>query len=206
MKILFTGFEPFGGETVNPAWQAVSALPDEIAGAAIVKRELPTEFGRAGALLADILERERPDAALLVGQAGGRAAVTVERVAINLRDARIPDNAGFRPEDEPVVPGGETAYFSTVPVKAIVRAIAEAGVPAAVSDTAGTFVCNELLYTLLRLCRGRFPGTAGGFIHVPYSPAQLAGKPDGTPSMEISRMTDALAAAARVLAEASAAR
>ena len=200
MKILFTGFEPFGGETVNPAWQAVSALPDEIAGAAIVRRELPTEFGRAGALLADILDAERPDAALLVGQAGGRAAVTVERVAINLRDARIPDNAGFRPEDEPVAPGGETAYFATVPVKALVRAITDAGVPAAVSDSAGTFVCNELFYTLLRLGRERYPALRGGFIHVPYSEAQLAGKPEGTPGLALSRMTAALAAAARALA------
>ena len=145
MKILLTGFEPFGGEPVNPAWEAVQRVraPE---GAELLRLQVPTVFARAGDLVCAAMERERPDLVLCVGQAAGRAALTPERVAINIMDASIPDNAGAQPREEPVVPGGPAAYFTTLPVKRIAAAIQAAGVPAAVSNSAGTFVCNALLY------------------------------------------------------------
>ena len=129
---------------------------------------MPTEFVRSGAVRRDALAAERPDAVLCVGQAGGRAAITPERVAINLMDARIPDNAGFQPVDQPVVPGGPDAYFATLPVRRMAETIEKAGIPAQISNTAGTYVCNCLLYTLLHTAAVEYPGMPGGFIHVPY--------------------------------------
>jgi len=202
MKLLITGFEPFGGETVNPSLEAMKRLPDTIGGAQVVKQALPTEFKRAGEVLAAALEEHRPDAVICVGQAGGRSAITIERVAINLRDASIPDNAGNQPADEPILPGGETAYFSTLPIKTMVERIKETGLPAFVSNTAGTYVCNEVLYTLLHLGKTQYPGMRGCFIHVPYTMEQLASKPNGTPGMSMEDITRALICAAQAATEA----
>lgn len=190
-NLLITGFDPFGGETINPAWEAVKLLPDIIGDYQLTKLEIPTVFGKAAQTVLEKAEEARPQVILCIGQAGGRAAVTPERVAINLRDAKITDNDGNQPVDEPCVPGGPTAYFATVPVKAMVKAMADAGLSAAVSNTAGTFVCNDTLYTLLH----RFDGTdvRCGFIHVPYLPQQ------GTPNLELERTVAALEAAVQAL-------
>ena len=192
MKILITGFDPFGGETVNPAYEAVKLLPDTIAGAEIIKLEVPTRFHRAGAVLEDAMQRHKPDAVICVGQAGGRAAITPEKVAINLMDGRIPDNAGYQPVDVPIREGGETAYFTSLPVKAMVQRMRDAGIPAAVSYTAGTYVCNYLLYTLLYLIDKKYPNVRGGFIHVPYAMEQVINKPLGTPSMDLRQIARGL--------------
>ena len=187
--LLITGFAPFGGDSVNPSWEAVSALPDTIGGAVLHKLLLPVTFGGAAEAVLAEAERLGPDAVLSVGLAGSRSAVTPEYVGINLRHARIPDNAGQQPQDQPVVPGGPAAYCATAPVRAMAAAIERSGVPAAVSYTAGTFVCNEVLYSLLH----RFDGTATrcGFIHLPWLDTQ--GK-DG-PSLTLEQMTAALTAA-----------
>ena len=150
MKLLLTAFDPFGGEKVNPAQKAVS-LVGEFGGIDIVKLTVPTVFRAASRIVIEAIRREKPAAVLCIGQAGGRAAVTPERVAINLMDARIADNAGNRPEDEPIVQGAPDAYFSTLPIKKVVEAIRKRGIPAEVSNTAGTFVCNELMYSVLQI-------------------------------------------------------
>ncbi|QNS03944.1 pyroglutamyl-peptidase I [Streptomyces xanthii] len=173
-RVLLTGFEPFGGETVNPSWQAaslVAASPPD--GLDVTAVRLPCVFGDALDALRDALARTRPELVVCLGQAGGRAGVTVERVAINVDDARIPDNAGAQPIDVPVVPGGPAAYFSTLPVKACVAAMRSAGVPAALSNTAGTFVCNHVAYGLGHLLATEFPSVRGGFVHVPWAPEQV---------------------------------
>ena len=200
-KLLITGFDPFGGESVNPAFEAVRLLPDEIAGFELCKLEIPTEFIRSGVLLKEALRAEHPDAVLCVGQAGGRTAVTPERVAINLMDARIPDNAGYQPTDTPVVPDGPAAYFSTLPVKAIVKRIQSDGLPASVSNTAGTYVCNSLLYTLLHTAALEHPNLRGGFIHVPYALEQLPGKLNGTFAMPLPDIARALTRAIEAISD-----
>ena len=141
MKILLTGFDPFGGETVNPAFEAVKLLPDTIAGAEIVKQEVPTEFIRAGEVLEAAIQANQPDVVICIGQAGGRSAITPEKVAINLMDGRIADNAGYQPIDVTIQEDGETAYFTSLPVKAMVQNIKDAGIPSALSYTAGSYVC-----------------------------------------------------------------
>lgn len=201
MKILLTGFDPFGGETVNPAFEAVKLLPDAIAGAQIIKLEIPTQFHRAGEILEDAMKTHRPDVVICVGQAGGRAAITPEKVAINLMDARTPDNAGYQPADVPIRADGSTAYFTSLPVKAMVQRMREAGIPAAVSYTAGTYVCNTVLYTLLYLIDREFPGVWGGFIHVPYAMEQVIDKPLGTPSMDLHQIARGLEKAVEAVAE-----
>ena len=148
-KILITGFDPFGGEAINPATESVKQLPDEILGVQILKREIPTVFDRSIEVLYGILKEEQPDVVICVGQAGGRPNITVERIAINQDDARIPDNDGKQPIDRTIFEEGPAAYFSTLPIKAMVRDMKEAGVPAAVSNTAGTFVCNHIMYGAL---------------------------------------------------------
>ena len=163
--ILVTGFDPFGGETINPAWEAVSRLPDEIGACRVEKLCVPTVFGEAGRVALERAARVRLKAVLCVGQAGGRSAVTPEMVAINLRHARIPDNADAEPHDEPVLPGGENALFTTLPVRAMTSAMLDAGVPAEVSYTAGTYVCNDLMYLMLLHCAPL--GISCGFVHVP---------------------------------------
>ncbi|MFD5119433.1 pyroglutamyl-peptidase I [Streptomyces sp. NPDC058385] len=177
-RVLITGFEPFGGESVNPSWQAASLVAAEPpAGLTVTAVQLPCVFGESVAALRRAVRESGPDLVVCLGQAGGRPGVTVERVAVNVDDARIPDNAGVAPVDEPVVPGGPAAYFSTLPIKACVAAMREAGVPAAVSNTAGTFVCNHVAYGLAHLIATELPGVRGGFVHVPWAPEQV---PDGT--------------------------
>jgi pyroglutamyl-peptidase len=193
-RVLMTGFAPFGGESVNPSWQAVSVLGARRDDVAAV--ELPCEFAASLPALRQAIEVHEPELVVCVGQAGGRAEVTPERVAINLVDARIPDNAGAQPVDVPVVDGGPAAYFTTLPVKACVAAIRAAGVPAAVSHTAGTYVCNQVFYGLMHLLATDFPGVRGGFAHVPFSPEQVAASGKVAPSLGVDRIADALEALA----------
>ena len=194
MKLLLTGFTPFAGETINPALEAVKRVKPEIAGMEIVKLEVPTVFGESVRLVAEAIEREQPDFVLSVGQAGGRAAVTPERVAINVDDARIPDNVGQQPIDIPIFADGENAYFATLPVKAMTDAIRNAGLPSALSNTAGTYVCNHLMYGVLHHLHQNHKSIKAGFIHVPYIPEQTADKP-GVPSMPLDDIVRALEAA-----------
>lgn len=184
MKILVTGFEPLGGEKRNPSAEVVERLPDRVADAEIVKRIIPVVRGRASTAVKEAVEKYLPDVVLSIGQAGGRAAVSVERVAVNLDDYRIPDNDGNQPTDEPVVDGGPDGYFCTVPVREMVEAMQAAGIPAQQSLSAGTFVCNHVMYATLHLLNSRYPGTKFGFIHIPYLPEQVAEKP-GVPSMSL---------------------
>ena len=194
MNILVTAFDPFGGEQINPAQQAVERLADTIGEAAIHKLIVPTVFGKAAENVIGQMDALRPDAVICVGQAGGRKAVTPERVAINVMDANIKDNIGQQPTDEPVVPGGPAAYFSTLPVKAMVQAIRDAGLPGEISNTAGTFVCNSLLYSVLHHAAEHMPQTRAVFVHVPYIPEQTAGK-EGVASMPLEDIVRALSAA-----------
>lgn len=199
MKILMTGFDPFGGEPVNPAWEAVSRVtaPE---GVELTVMQVPTVFEEAGVLVKKAMEELRPDYVVSVGQAAGRAAITPERVAINVMDARIPDNALFRPVDEPIEKEGPAAYFSTLPIKAIRDALNEAGIPSAVSDTAGTFVCNSLMYHILHKAR-ELPPMRAGFVHIPCIPEQLPRMPAGTPAMELGEIVRGLETLLSVLAK-----
>lgn len=194
MNILVTAFDPFGGESVNPAQQAVERLADTIGDAKINKLIIPTVFGKAAENVIAQMDLLRPDAVICVGQAGGRKAVTPERVAINVMDANIKDNIGQQPVDEPIVADGPAAYFSTLPVKAMVQAIRDAGLPGEVSNSAGTFVCNSLLYSVLHHAALHMPETRAVFVHVPYIPEQVAGK-DGVASMPLDDIVRALSAA-----------
>ena len=200
MKILLTAFEPFGGETVNPAQEAVRALGERIAGAEIVRIDVPVVFGKSIDTVVRAMRAERPGAVICVGQAGGRFAITPERVAINLDDARIPDNEGNRAVDTPVVPDGAPAYFSTLPVKSIVARIRAAGVPAELSNSAGTYVCNHLMYGVLHHIAREFPGMRGGFIHVPFLHEQALTRPN-VPSLSMRDLTVGLEAAVAAVAE-----
>lgn len=191
MKVLVTGFEPFGGETVNPAQQIVERLPQQVAGAQVVRRIVPCVFGRSIEAVRQAVEQERPDVVICIGQSGGRDAICPERVAINISDARIPDNAGNQPIDEPIFADGQNAYFSTLPIKAIAAAVRQAGIPCQVSNTAGTYVCNHLMYGLLYHIQRSFPGVRGGFIHVPFLPQQVEQKPV-TPSLPLDDMVQAI--------------
>ncbi|KGD79199.1 pyroglutamyl-peptidase I [Pantoea vagans] len=199
--VLMTAFEPFGGETINPSWEAVRALEGkQIGGATIVIRQLPVVFSEVLNVLNRALEEVKPDAVLSVGQAGGRSDITVERIGINVDDARIPDNAGNQPVDEPIVAGGPAAYFSRLPIKAIVAAVREAGIPASVSQTAGTFTCNRVMYGLLHWLEQQKSPARGGFIHIPYLPEQAAQHP-GAPSMSVATIIQALEIAVKVTLE-----
>lgn len=198
MKILITGFDPFGGESVNPALEAVKGMKDEIAGAQIVKLEIPTVFNKSIAKVREAMDREKPDVVLSIGQAGGRFAISPERVAINISDGRIADNEGNQPIDEPIFADGAPAYFSTLPVKAMVEAIKAKGIPAELSNTAGTYVCNHVMYGVLYHISKDFPGVRGGFIHVPFIPQQVVAKKN-TPAMALADITAALEAAVEAI-------
>lgn len=196
--VLLTGFEPFNGATVNPAWEAVRQLDGWTGeGFQVIARELPCVFGLSTRLLLDAIEECKPDVVIAVGQAGGRPDITVERIAINVDDAPIPDNDGWQPLDATIVSAGPAAYFATVPIKAITSAIRARGVPASVSQTAGTFVCNHLFYGLMHFTHG-LPLTAG-FVHVPFLPEQVVETP-GVASMELGQIVEALRAAVEVAA------
>lgn len=193
-KLLITGFEPFGGETVNPSWEAVRRLPDRIGVFDLTKLEIPVVFSLAGETVLRAARDLEADVILCVGQAGGRSGVTPERIAINLRTAGIPDNAGNQPKGESVVDGGLDGIFATVPVEEMAEAIRAEGLHGAVSYSAGTFVCNDLLYMLLHEFRGT--DTKAGFIHVPFLPEQAG--PEKA-SMALVDMVKALTAAILVL-------
>lgn len=182
--VLLTGFEPFENEPINPSWEAVRALDGERVGdAVIVARQLPCVFGVAIDAIGELVDALHPALVIAVGQAGGRTEMSVERVAINVDDARIADNAGEQPIDTAIVDDGPAAYFSTLPIKAMVRDMRGAGVPASVSQTAGTFVCNHVFYGLMhQLARQKDGDVRGGFIHIPYLPEQAARHP-GQPSL-----------------------
>lgn len=199
MKLLLTAFDPFGGECINPAQEAVKLVREQVKDVAVVKCQVPTVFGRSVEIVADAIAKHHPDAVLCIGQAGGRAALTLERVAINLDDAPIADNAGNQPVDTPIFPDGENAYFSTLPVKAIVSAIRQAGIPASISYTAGTFVCNHLMYGVLYTLKKYDPHIRGGFMHVPYIPAQVVGK--DRPSMPLEDIVKGIETTIAVIGE-----
>jgi len=189
--VLLTGFEPFGGETTNPSWSTVQEVARNWGGPEkIVAVELPVDFAAVDRALLDALERVRPDLVICVGQAGGAAALAVERIAINVDDARIPDNHGFQPIDEPVVVGAPAAYFSTLPIKAAVAELGRLGVPAVVSQSAGTYTCNHVYYRLMHELEGT--DVRGGFVHVPFAPEQTVGTT--TPWMSIDTMVRGLTA------------
>ena len=200
MKILVTGFDPFGGEKINPALEAVKSLPSEIHGAEIHWVEIPTVFYKAADVLETAIIRYQPDAVLCIGQAGGRASLTPERVAINQDDARIPDNQGNQPIDTPIRLDGQAAYFSTLPIKAMVQAIKEEGLPATVSNTAGTFVCNHLMYQALYLADKKFSHMRAGFMHIPYMTEQVINKPN-TASMNLTDIVRGIEAAIGAIVE-----
>ncbi|MBV8659065.1 MAG: pyroglutamyl-peptidase I [Burkholderiales bacterium] len=196
--VLLTGFEPFADDTINPSWEAVRQLDGwQEAGFIVVARQLPCVFGTALDALDELVGWLNPQIVIAVGQAGRRADISVERVAINVDDARIPDNAGRQPVDEPIAADGPAAYFSTLPIKAIVHALRAAGIPASVSQTAGTFVCNHVFYGAARLAATRYPAMRAGFIHIPFLPEQAVQHP-GTPSLALDTAVEALRVAVRV--------
>jgi pyroglutamyl-peptidase len=201
MKILVTAFDPFGGESVNPAYEAVKLLPDMMKGAEIVKLEIPTVFSRSALIVEAGIKEHDPDIVIHVGQAGGRPCVTVERVAINLIEATIPDNDGEQPMDIPVQPDGEAAYFATVPVKAMIQSVRDHGIPCSMSYSAGTYVCNSVMYNTLYMAATRYPKIKGGFIHVPYADGQVVDKPYGTASMSLPTIAKALEYAIEAVVE-----
>lgn len=198
MKILLTCFEPFGGERVNPAQLAVHRVAECVHGAQIVKLDVPVVFGASVETACAAMRREHPDAVLCVGQAGGRSGLTPERVAINIDDSRIPDNAGQQPIDTPIAQDGPAAYFSTLPIKAMVAAIREAGIPASVSNSAGTYVCNHLMYGVLHCIAQEFPQMLGGFMHVPFAHEQVLER--GAPSMSVADIARGIEAALGAIA------
>lgn len=197
MKVLVTAFDPFGGESVNPALQAVQQLPDTIEGHTIDQLEIPTVFHQSMAVIREKLKETTYDIVIAVGQAGGRYEITPERVAINIDDARIPDNEGQQPIDQAIQDTGAPAYFTTLPVKRMVEAIQAQGIPARLSNSAGTFVCNHIMYQLAYEAERHYPHMKTGFIHVPFAPAQVVDKPE-KPSMSIENMVKGLTAAITV--------
>lgn len=203
MKILVTGFDPFGGQSINPAFEAVKLLPDSIAGAEIVKVEIPTVFGRCAEKVEQAINCHKPDCVLCVGQAGGRSSITVEKVAINYCDARIADNDGNQPLDCKIKEDGENAYFSSLPVKAMVENCRKNGIPANLSFTAGTYVCNDVMYRLLYMIDKKYHHIKGGFIHVPFAVQQVTNYGDGMASWEVSTITKGLEYAIEAIAQNS---
>ncbi len=200
MKILVTGFDPFGGEPINPAIESVKKLPDNIAGAEIIKLEIPTVRGKSLEKIEKAIQEHNPDIILSVGQAGGRFDITVERVGINMDDFRIPDNEGNQVIDEPVFSDGDNAYFVKLPVKAMVQNIQKNKIPASVSYTAGTFVCNHVLYGVLYFVEKKYKGKKSGFIHIPFLPEQVVDKRN-MPSMELNTIVTGLTAAIEAIVE-----
>ena len=199
-KLLLTGFEPFGGETINPALEAVRSIKDEIGGLQIVKLQVPVVFCQADQLLCAEMARVQPDAVLCVGQAGGRDAITPERVAINVMDAVEPDNAGQVMTDRTIAPDGPTAYFATLPLRDMIAAVQEKGIACRVSNTAGTYVCNNLMYAALHYAAENMPHVKAGFVHVPYIPEQTADKAS-SPSMPLEQIVQALETMIEIIAK-----
>ncbi|WP_282929837.1 pyroglutamyl-peptidase I [Anaerococcus sp. Marseille-Q7828] len=197
MKILVTGFDPFGGEPTNPAIESVKRIDENIEGAEIIKLEIPTVFHKAADVVEEKIKEVKPDVILSVGQAGGRYGITVERVAINEDDARIEDNEGNQPIDVKIREDGAPAYFATLPIKAMVEEIKKENIPASVSNTAGTFVCNHIMYQDLYLAE-KYGDIKAGFIHVPFLTEQVVDKPN-TASMSLEDIVKGLNAAIRAI-------
>lgn len=200
MKILVSGFDPFGGEKINPAIESVKLLPDEIKGAKIIKLEIPTVRLKSLQKLEEIIEKERPDVVLNIGQAGGRVDITVERVGINVDDFRIKDNEGNQPIDEKIAKDGADAYLVTIPIKAMVQKMIENKIPASVSNTAGTFVCNHVCYGMAHLASTKYPNMRTGFIHIPFLPEQVVDKRN-MPSMPLETIAKGLEYAIEAIIE-----
>lgn len=197
-SVLLTGFDPFDRSALNPSWLAVQRLHGtRIAGHRVHALQLPTEYARAPVLLRRAIRELRPAMVLCVGQAGGRAAISLERVAVNLADARIPDNAGAQPCDQLLVDDAPAAYFARLPLKAMAAALRKAGIPVELSQTAGLFVCNAIFFHLCHTLATRFRTTRGGFIHVPYLPEQVAER-HAVPSMDLETMVRALRICTRI--------
>lgn len=191
--VLLTGFEPFGGEDINPAWEVAKQLNEKEFGEyKIVSKQVPTVFHKSIQILQSYIDEFVPAIIICIGQAGGRADITVERVAINIDDARIADNEGNQPVDIPVIEEGPVAYWSTLPLKAIVKKLRAEGIPASVSQTAGTFVCNHLFYGLMHVLAKSKNEARGGFVHIPFLPEQ-ASNHSGHPSMSLSTITKGIA-------------
>ena len=190
-KVLVTGFTPFAGETINPSYEAVEQLPDEILTYKIIKKEIETSFDTSIEQLESFLNDVKPSIVILVGQAGGAKNIRIERVAINIDDAQIKDNSGKQPENKPIKIDGENAYFSTLPIKKIVDELMDDGIPAVVSNSAGTYVCNHLMYHLLYTLKKKNLDIPAGFIHVPYVFSQIVDKPD-TYATDLYAITRAL--------------
>lgn len=204
MKILVTGFDPFGGEKINPALETIQQLPNKVLGSSIIKLEIPTVIGKSLAKIKEAVEKEAPDVVLSIGQAGGRADITVERIGINMDDCRIPDNEGNQPIDEPVVKDGPAAYFVTLPIKAIVEKIRSHKIPASISNTAGTFICNHVCYGVAHLAAQRTAvgkTMRSGFIHIPFLPEQVIEKPVLTPSMSLETIVHGIEYALEAIVE-----
>ncbi|MGC4193130.1 MAG: pyroglutamyl-peptidase I [Thermomicrobiales bacterium] len=193
LTVLMTGFAPFGGETVNPSWQAVQRVAATWDGpATLTVVELPVVFGESAGVLHRVMRQVQPDLVIAVGQSGGRTQVTPERIAINVDDARIPDNVGNQPIDAPIDPDGPAAWFTTLPVKRAVAAMRDREIPAAVSNSAGTYVCNHVFYHLMSIIAAEFPATRGGFIHVPFSTEQVAASGSPQPGLPVATIADGL--------------
>lgn len=192
-KVLITGFTPFGTDVINPSYEAVKRLPDQILDAEIIKLEVPTVFYQSLEVVQKAIDTHQPDLVIHVGQAGGRFGITPERVAINLDDARIKDNDGQQPIDLPVVEGGKSAYFTTLPVKSMVKKMQEHHIPASLSTTAGTFVCNHLMYGTLQYLDviGKMNTVKAGFIHVPYMSEQVVAL-SNQPSLTLDQIVEGL--------------
>jgi len=204
MKLLLTGFEPFGGSPINPSEQAAQSLDGQtICGAQIVTAILPVDWQNAPAALFNALDTNHPDALLCLGESGGRAAISIERVAINLLDFGIPDNTGLTINDQPVVPAGPAAYFVTLPVRAILNAICAAGVPAELSLSAGSYLCNAILYSLLHRISVQGQSIPAGFIHLPVLPQQAAASNKHLPSMSLDTCLTGIRAAIETIASPS---
>ncbi|MCY7914621.1 pyroglutamyl-peptidase I [Bacillus haynesii] len=194
-KVLLTGFDPFGGETVNPSWEAVKRLNGEVVeDVSIAAEQIPTVFHHSAAVLEKAIEKHAPDVVICVGQAGGRAHITPERIAINIDDARIPDNEDREPIDEPIAADGPAAYWSELPIKLIVKKLRKNGIPASVSNSAGTFVCNHLFYQLMHRIDRTSANIRGGFIHIPFLPEQTVDKHE--PSLSLETIVEGLRIAA----------
>lgn len=200
MKILVTGFDPFEKESINPAWEAVKSISSKINNAEIIKLKIPTIFYKSIDVLLEGIKKYNPEIVLCVGQAGGRFDISIERVCINLNDARIKDNLGNQPIDSKIYETGKNAYFSSLPIKAMAEYIKKNSIPASISNTAGTFVCNHLMYGLLHNIEKFSVAKKGGFIHVPYIPEQVVNKPN-TPSMDITLIIKALEVSIKAIVE-----
>ena len=192
MKILVTGFDPFGGEAVNPSWMAVEQLPDAAAGAEIVKKSLPVVWFKALEILEGYIEEIKPDVVVMCGQAGGADSLRIERVGINLCEARIADNAGVLLVGDPILKDGPAAYFSTFPFRAMFAAVEAEGIAVKHSFSAGAYLCNHVLYGALHIAETKYPNMKAGFIHVPFLPEQVVDKPEGTPSMPLETIAKAI--------------